>query len=74
MAECVSYLAIVEGDDGIPLWKNRPTRENIPTNDVIAWLKPYVPCVVIMDHDDETSLVAHDGVLCYAVTACLFEV
>lgn len=74
MAESVSYLAICEGDDGIPLWRDHPTRDNIPTNSVVAWLKPYDPCIVVMDHDDDTSLVIHDGVICYAVTACLFEI
>lgn len=69
-----SYLAICEGDDGIPLWKNQPTRENIPTNTVATWLQPYDPCIVVMDYDNGTSLVIHDGVVCYAVTACLFEV
>lgn len=74
MAETVSYLAIVEGDDGIPLWRDHPTRENIPTNSVVIWLKPYSPCIVVMDYEDETSLVIYEGLVCFAVTACLFEI
>ena len=69
-----SYLAICEGDDGIPLWKLPPTRENIPVNAVVVWLPPYHACIVVHDQDDETSLVVHDGHIAYAVTACLFEI
>ena len=74
MAVGSSYLAICEGDDGIPLWREPPTRENIPRNVVVAWLLPYDPCIVVYDREDETSLVVHAGVIAFAVTACLFEV
>ncbi len=75
MAESRSYLAIVEGDDGIPLWRIPPTRDNIPINTVVVWLEPYDPLVVVMDNEDDgTSLVIHDGAIAHAVTACLFEV
>lgn len=47
---------------------------NVPTNVVTVHLAPYRVCVVIIDHDDGTSLVAHEGTLAYAVTECLVEV
>ncbi len=75
MARSRSYLAICDGDDdGIPLWSMRPTRDNVPVNTVVGQLRPYRVCVIVMDHADGTSLAAHDGVLAYVVTACLFEV
>lgn len=75
MAESRSYLAIVEGDDGIPLWRIPPTRDNIPINTVVVWLEPYDPLIVVMNNEDDgTSLIIHDGAIAYAVTACLFEV
>jgi len=74
MAKNDSYLAICEGDDGIPLWNKHPTIENIPTNTVAAWLEPYVTCVVVLDYDDQTSMIIHDGIICFAVTACLFKI
>lgn len=68
-----SHLAICEGDDGIPLWLLLPLPENVPFNTLIAWLDPYEPLVVVMDRDDGTSLVLHDGLVAYAVTECLIE-
>jgi hypothetical protein len=69
-----AHLAICEGDDGIPLWALHPTVENVPRNKVIGWMDPYVLCIVLVDYEDGTSLVAYDGILSYAVTGCLFEV
>jgi hypothetical protein len=67
-----SYLAICE-EEGIPLWKSPPTLKNISNNVVIIFLDPYCVCVVIMDYEDDTSLVAYNGMLAYAVTQCLVE-
>ncbi len=48
--------------------------ENIARNVLIVWMDPYVPCIVIIDYSNGTSLVAYDGVLAFAVTECLYEV
>jgi hypothetical protein len=68
-----SYLAIVE-DDGIPLWMLEPTMENVQRNVRVGWMEPFVLCVVMVEHLNGTCLVAYDGIVAFAVTACLFEV
>jgi len=71
---CVpSYLAFVDGE-GIPLWSLEPTMENLPRNTRIGWMYPHIPCVVILERDNGTCLIAYDGTLAFAVTECLFEV
>ena len=66
-----SNIKFCQGDDGVPLWKNAPTPKNIPHNIVIEWLHPYELCVVLQDYKNGTSLIAFNGIICYAVTECL---
>jgi hypothetical protein len=68
-----AHLAMCEGDDGIPLWSVAPTIANIPRNVVVTFLEPYEPCVILLEMDDGTCLVAFNGFLAFAVTECLVE-
>ena len=51
-----------------------PTIANILQNKIATWMQPYDPCVVIMDRNDQTSIIAYNGILGYVVTSCLFDV
>jgi len=70
----LAHLAICDGDEGIPLWELVPTTDNITYNVMIGWLEPHEPCVVLMESTDGTCLVVFDGIVAYAVTACLYEI
>ncbi len=70
----MAHISMCEGDEGIPLWVNEPTIDNIPYNIVAAWLNPYVYCVTVLCKHNGTSLVIHDGIIAYAVTECLIKV
>lgn len=69
-----TYLAICEGDNGIPLWSIVPTIQNISRNTTITFLEPHELCVILFEYDNGTCLVVYNGFLAFAVTECLIKV
>ncbi len=69
-----SYIAMQKGDDWIPLWKIQPSIANILHNRVICFLQTNESCIVLFENDNGTCLVCFNGIMAYAVTACLTKI
>lgn len=70
----MTHLVICEGDDGIPLWEIAPIITNITHNNILFFLEPYEICILLTEMNDGTCLLAHNGIIAFAVTECLTKI